>query len=78
MRRVLPVVSRGFESMTRNGDGSKLYLTTEASIDSEPDKRMLDIYEFDTTTQEYTGRTFKYAKDSSDDDVHCRAPWTVA
>ena len=24
--------SRGFESMTRNGDGSKLYLTTEASI----------------------------------------------
>ena len=58
--------SRGFESMTRNGGGSKLYLTTEASIDSEPDKRMLEIYEFDTKTQEYTGRTFKYAKDSSD------------
>ena len=40
--------SRGFESMTRNADGSKLYLTTEASIISEPDKRMLDVYEFDT------------------------------
>jgi hypothetical protein len=58
--------SRGFESMTRNGDGSRLYVTTEASIDSELDKRMLDIYEFDTVIQQYTGRTFRYAKDSSD------------
>ena len=58
--------SRGFESMTRNGDGSKLYLTTESSILSEPDKRLLEIYEFDTEAGEYTGRTFKYAKDSSD------------
>ena len=58
--------SRGFESMTRNGDGSKLYLTTEASIASEVDKRMLEIYEFDTGWQQYTGRAFRYAKDSSD------------
>lgn len=58
--------SRGFESMTRNGDGSKLYLTTEASIDSEPDKRLLEIYEFDTRREQYTRRVFKYAKDSSD------------
>ena len=58
--------SRGFESMTRNGDGSKLYLTTESSIDSERDKRILEIYEFDTKTERYTGRSFKYAKDSSD------------
>jgi hypothetical protein len=58
--------SRGFESMTRNGDGSKLYVTTEASIDSELDKRILVIYEFDTIAKRYTGRTFKYAKDSSD------------
>jgi hypothetical protein len=58
--------SRGFESMSRNGDGSKLYLTTEASITSEPDKRMLEIYEFDTATAQYTGTNFKYAKDSSD------------
>jgi hypothetical protein len=57
--------SRGFEAMTRNADGSRLYLTTEASISSEPDKRMLVIYEFDTETEEYTGQTFKYAKDSS-------------
>ncbi len=27
---------------------------------------MLEIYEFDTRTERYTGRTFKYAKDSSD------------
>jgi hypothetical protein len=58
--------SRGFESMTRNGDGTTLYLTTEASINSEPDKRIIEIYEFDTRTERYTGRTWKYAKDSSD------------
>jgi hypothetical protein len=58
--------SRGFESMTRNADGSKLYVTTEASILSQPDKRILDIYEFDTATEQYTGRAFKYLKDSSD------------
>lgn len=58
--------SRGFESMTRNGDGTRLYVTTEASIASEPDKRILEIDEFDTRLERYTGRTFKYAKDSSD------------
>ena len=58
--------SRGFESMTRNGDGTRLYVTTEASIDSEPDKRILVVYEFDTVNERYTGRTFRYAKDSSD------------
>jgi hypothetical protein len=57
--------SRGFESMTRNADGTRLYLTTEASINSEPDKRMLLIYEFDTERERYTGRSLKYAKDSS-------------
>lgn len=58
--------SRGFEAMTKNADGSKLYVTTEASILSEPDKRMLEIFEFDTATKQYTGTVFKYAKDSSD------------
>jgi hypothetical protein len=57
--------SRGFEAMARNGDGSKLYVTTEASISSEPDTRMLVVYEFDTDTEQYTGRSFTYAKDSS-------------
>lgn len=58
--------SRGFESMTRNADGTRLYVTTEASINSEPDKRILVIHEFDTVNERYTGRTFSYAKDSSD------------
>ncbi|HKY22947.1 MAG TPA: esterase-like activity of phytase family protein [Vicinamibacterales bacterium] len=58
--------SRGFEAMTRNADGSKLYVTTEASILAEPDKRLLEIYEFDTVAGRYTGKTFTYAKDSSD------------
>ena len=58
--------SRGFESMTRSGDGARLYLTTEASIATELDKRVLHIYEFDTRLERYTGRSFMYAKDSSD------------
>ena len=58
--------SRGFEAMTSNADGSRLYLTTEASVVSEVDKRMIEIYEFDTVTAEYTGTVLKYAKDSSD------------
>jgi len=58
--------SRGFESMTRNGDGSRLYVTTESSIDSQPDKRLLKIFEFDTDAEVYTGHDFVYAKDSSD------------
>ncbi|MGE3510244.1 MAG: esterase-like activity of phytase family protein [Vicinamibacterales bacterium] len=58
--------SRGFESMARNGAGTRLYVTTEASIDSEPDKRILEIYEFDTRAERYTGRCWRYAKDSSD------------
>ena len=57
--------SRGFEAMTRNADGSRLYVTTEASIASEPDKRKLVVYEFDTVAGTYTGRRFTYAKDSS-------------
>jgi hypothetical protein len=58
--------SRGFEAMARNGDGSRLYVTTEAAMISAPDQRILDVFEFDTTAERYTGRTFKYAKDSSD------------
>ncbi len=58
--------SRGFEAMTRNADGSRLYVTTEASINSQTDKRLLEVYEFDTVTQQYTGVNFTYAKDSSD------------
>jgi glycerophosphoryl diester phosphodiesterase len=58
--------SRGFESMTRNENGRRLFLTTEASMNSQPDKRILEIYEFDTVTERSGGRTFKYAKDSSD------------
>ena len=57
--------SRGFGAMTRNGRGNKLYVTTEASISSELDKRLLVVYEFNTRSKRYTGRKFTYAKDSS-------------
>jgi hypothetical protein len=49
--------SRGFESMTRDGKGNELYVTTEASIASETDKRLLVVYEFNTHSKRYTGRT---------------------
>ena len=52
--------------MSRNADGTRLFVTTEASIDAEPDKRILVVYEFDTVNERYTGRTLRYAKDSSD------------
>ena len=52
--------------MTSNADRSRLYLTTEASVVSAVDKRMIEIYEFDTVTAAYTGTVLKYAKDSSD------------
>src|SRR4029453_571621 len=58
--------SRGFESMTRNGNGTRLYVTTEGWTAPQPDKRILEISEFDTRIERYTGRSFKYAKDSSD------------
>jgi hypothetical protein len=49
--------SRGFESMARNENGRFLYLATEASISSQLDKRMLEIYEFSTDSGQYTNRT---------------------
>ncbi len=58
--------SRGFEAMARSGNGRRLYVTTEASIATEADKRILEVYEFDTRAERYTGRSFRYAKDSSD------------
>ncbi len=58
--------SRGFEAMTRNASGTRLYVTTEASIASETDKRKLVVFEFNTVTGRYTGRTWTYLKDSSD------------
>jgi hypothetical protein len=57
--------SRGFEAMTRNAGGTNLYVTTEASINTETDKRRLLVYEFDTVAERYTSRTFVYLKDSS-------------
>lgn len=58
--------SRGFEAMTRSGNGRLLYVTTEASINSEPDRRRLEIFEFDTRAERYSDRAFTYLKDSSD------------
>ncbi|MFD2256821.1 esterase-like activity of phytase family protein [Luteolibacter algae] len=58
--------SRGFEAIARNADGSKIYVSTESSINSEPDKRMIEIFEFDPIARQYTGLSYKYKKDSSD------------
>ena len=58
--------SRGFESMTRNGNGTRLYLTTEASINSRARQAAARHLRVRHPQRAYTGRSFKYAKDSSD------------
>jgi MYXO-CTERM domain-containing protein len=59
--------SRGFESMTRNADGTRLYLTTEAAINGQADRQLLTMYEFDTTAGQYTAQEFKYRKVGGDE-----------
>ncbi|VUD51434.1 hypothetical protein TDB9533_01425 [Thalassocella blandensis] len=63
--------SRGFESLAANADGTMLYAVPEAAplIDElrpvPGDERVLEIFEFDPVTNQYTGRTFKYEKDGN-------------
>jgi glycerophosphoryl diester phosphodiesterase len=55
--------SRGFEAMAASADGSTLYPIVEGSFTDDPQPRRRYIYEFDTTTASYTGRTWQYETD---------------
>ncbi|GEK22613.1 esterase-like activity of phytase family protein [Cellulomonas xylanilytica] len=52
--------SRGFEAMAGSRDGRFLYPITEGAFVDDPDQRRRTIYEFDTATGAYTGRTWAY------------------
>ena len=59
--------SRGFEAMAASVDGTKLYPIVEGSFADETDLRRRWIYEFDTVSMHYTGRTWAYQVDTDDD-----------
>jgi len=56
--------SRGFEAMAASSDGRYLYPLSEGVFAAEPDKRKHVIFELDTRTGEYTGRTWNYQADT--------------
>jgi glycerophosphoryl diester phosphodiesterase len=59
--------SRGFEAMAGSLDGSKLYPIVEGAFVDDTDQRRRFVYEFDTTTSAYTGRTWQYQTDQAGD-----------
>lgn len=61
--------SRGFEAMAASADGRTLYPIVEGSFTDDPVLRRRYIYEFDTTTATYTGRTWQYETDTDDNVV---------
>ena len=58
--------SRGFEAMASSVDGTMLYPIVEGSLADETDLRRRWIYEFDTRSMQYTGRTWAYQVDTDD------------
>jgi glycerophosphoryl diester phosphodiesterase len=56
--------SRGFEAMAASADGTTLYPIVEGSFIDDPVQRRRFIYEFDTSTETYTGRTWQYETDT--------------
>ncbi|KQY45996.1 esterase-like activity of phytase family protein [Cellulomonas sp. Root137] len=52
--------SRGFEALAGSRDGRFLYPITEGTFVDDAQQRRRTIYEFDTTTGAYTGRTWAY------------------
>jgi glycerophosphoryl diester phosphodiesterase len=56
--------SRGFEAMASAPDGRTLYPIVEGSFTDDSVPRRRFIYEFDTRTATYTGRTWQYETDT--------------
>jgi glycerophosphoryl diester phosphodiesterase len=56
--------SRGFEAIAASRDGRTLYPVVEGSFTDDPVLRRRFIYEFDTRTGSYTGRTWQYETDT--------------
>ncbi len=66
-----PVVprSRGFEALAGRPDGRRLYPIVEGALTTDPVKRRRLVYEFDTSRERYTGRTWAYQTDTDDNVV---------
>ena len=57
--------SRGFEAMGGSADGKHLYPILEGAFTDDADQRRRWIYEFDTTTNQYTGKRWAYQTDEA-------------
>ena len=57
--------SRGFEAMGGSADGKHLYPVLEGAFTDDADQRRRWIYEFDTTTGQYTGARWAYQTDEA-------------
>ncbi|AEE45438.1 esterase-like activity of phytase family protein [Cellulomonas fimi] len=57
--------SRGFEALAMSSDGRRLYPVVEGAFTDDPQQRRRWVYEFDTRTQTYTGRTWQYETDAT-------------
>ncbi len=55
--------SRGFEAMAVSEDGRTLYPVLEGAFTDDPDQRRRVVYEFDTRSSSYTGRTWSIRLD---------------
>lgn len=59
--------SRGFEAMAGSPDGKRLYPILEGAFVDDTNQRRRFVYEFDTKTASYTGRTWQYETDQAGD-----------
>ncbi|MFC0716004.1 esterase-like activity of phytase family protein [Cellulomonas biazotea] len=57
--------SRGFEALAISSDGRRLYPVVEGAFTDDPVQRRRYVYEVDTRTQQYTGRTWQYETDAA-------------
>ncbi|MCK6212242.1 esterase-like activity of phytase family protein [Georgenia sp. EYE_87] len=56
--------SKGFEAMAGSKDGRYLYPVLEGAITDDDQQRRRWIFQFDTTTGDYTDRTWQYEADT--------------
>ena len=57
--------SRGFEAMGGSADGKHLYPILEGAFTDDADQRRRWIYEFDTSSGQYTGKRWAYQTDEA-------------
>ena len=73
--------SRGFEAMAISPDGKRLYAALEGATVAEAGSTTRRIYEFDTRTEGFTGRTWTYLTEAPDNmiaDMDVLTPGTFA